>query len=729
MHSTLRVRRLLGVAVTASLIVAACGSDGSPPQDNATDVPAEEPMTTEPEPGESDAAPDAPATTTGEVSESIETGDSDAAEAVVNIVDDFENYDAGNLPEQWVTYGSANGRIGDTGSSIGMRDGSDGDTVLIWDFDANADPGFGGLRHEFAEAVDWTGQSGLQFWYFGSGEGGEIQVEIGEDRTTDVERYRTRSFFDREAGWSLIRLPFESFAPARFNPEPGNGILDLVAVEQVVIAANSGKSGSDVAIDDLGVYFDGTTMPVVEVAPPPAVEVVEIIEDFEAYEGSATVPESWFNYGNAGGGVSLIGPDDRFAQESQAEQNKALAWGFDAISDPGYGGVGKEFTEPVDWTNYTGLQFWFYGSGEGGELQIEIGEDKTSDVERYRAPAFYDREIGWQLITLPFESFSPSDWNPVPGNGILDLRAVYNIVFAANSGESVEGVVIDDVAVYNDGTTAISDSASTSNAAVSTVDYNALPLLPAPDPIPVDPPNGMELVWSDEFDGDEINPDNWRFDQGGWGWGNGESQFYTDRPQNARVVDGMLVIEAWEEEYLGSYYTSARLLSQGLQEFQYGRIEARLNVPAGQGTWPAFWMLGSDFEHFAEDPTRRWPNVGEIDIMEYVGREPDLVIGTLHGPGYAGAGAKSRWFRQDFDVADDWHTYAIDWDETGIRWFFDGEQYAEVGPENIKRGEWVFDQPFFMLINLAIGGTLGGYLDPDLEFPLRYYADYVRVYQ
>ena len=131
-----------------------------------------------------------------------------------------------------------------------------------------------------------------------------------------------------------------------------------------------------------------------------------------------------------------------------------------------------------------------------GELQIEIGEDKTSDVERYRAPAFYDREIGWQLITLPFESFSPSDWNPVPGNGILDLRAVHNIVFAANSGESVEGVVIDDVAVYNDGTTAISDPASTSNATVSTVDYNALPLLPAPDPIPVDAPDGMELVLS-----------------------------------------------------------------------------------------------------------------------------------------------------------------------------------------------------------------------------------------
>ena len=235
---------------------------------------------------------------------------------------------------------------------------------------------------------------------------------------------------------------------------------------------------------------------------------------------------------------------------------------------------------------------------------------------------------------MPFSTFRPGDYNPVPGNGILDLKAVYNLVFAANSGESTYGVAIDDVAVYGDGSSTLSTSSPAEVETVSEIDFNAIPLLPAPEPVPPVAPPGMELVWSDEFNGNEINRDNWRFDQGGWGWGNGESQFYTDRPQNARVVDGMLVIEAWEEEYLGSYYTSARLLSQGLQEFQYGRIEARLNVPAGKGTWPAFWMLGTGFEHFAEDPARRWPNVGEIDIMEYVGREPDLVLGTIHGPGY-----------------------------------------------------------------------------------------------
>jgi beta-glucanase (GH16 family) len=166
-----------------------------------------------------------------------------------------------------------------------------------------------------------------------------------------------------------------------------------------------------------------------------------------------------------------------------------------------------------------------------------------------------------------------------------------------------------------------------------------------------------------------------------------------------------------------------------LQEFQYGRIEARLKVPKGSGTWPAFWMLGSSFEQDAPDPENRWPNVGEIDIMEYVGREPDLVIGTLHGPGYSGAGGKSEWNRQEFEIGDDFHTFAVDWDAQGIRWFFDGDMYSEVGPDDLGQHEWVFDQPFFLILNLALGGTLGGNIALDLDYPIQYYADYVRVYQ
>ncbi len=250
-----------------------------------------------------------------------------------------------------------------------------------------------------------------------------------------------------------------------------------------------------------------------------------------------------------------------------------------------------------------------------------------------------------------------------------------------------------------------------------------------PEPIPIDPPEGMELVWNDEFDGDTIDPANWTYDIGGWGWGNGESQYYTDRSENSRLQNGLLVIEGRQERHEESYYTSARLKTQGLHQFQYGYFEARLKVPAGAGMWPAFWMLGSSFANDPDDPLQsNWPTAGEIDIMEYVGKEPILVFGTIHGPGYAGATGLGSRYRSDEPIADDFHTYAIEWDFDGIRWFFDGEQYGEKSRE-IVGDRWVFDQPFFFIVNLALGGTFPGPIGLDVEFPKYMYVDYVRVYQ
>ncbi|MDW3179571.1 MAG: glycoside hydrolase family 16 protein [Acidimicrobiia bacterium] len=278
-------------------------------------------------------------------------------------------------------------------------------------------------------------------------------------------------------------------------------------------------------------------------------------------------------------------------------------------------------------------------------------------------------------------------------------------------------------------TTTEATTTTTTTTTTTAAPPDTLAPIDAPAPIPVDPPEGMELVWSDEFDGDAVNLENWTYDIGGWGWGNGEAQFYTDRVENARTVNGLLVVELREEQFEDKSFTSARLKTQGLQEFQYGRIEARIKVPAGSGTWPAFWMLGAEFEQDSPDPAKQWPTIGEIDIMEYTGKEPDLILGTVHGPGYAGAGGKSKWFRQEFDIADEWHTFAIDWSEGRIQWFFDGEQYFELTPENLGQREWVFDAPFFIILNLAHGGTLGGVIDQDLEYPIPYLVDYVRVYQ
>ncbi len=254
--------------------------------------------------------------------------------------------------------------------------------------------------------------------------------------------------------------------------------------------------------------------------------------------------------------------------------------------------------------------------------------------------------------------------------------------------------------------------------------------IPTPEPVAAEAGEGWELVWSDEFDGEAINPANWAFELGGWGWGNGEAQYYTDRPENARVENGLLVIEARQEKYEDKYYTSSRLVTQGLQAFQYGRIEARMKVPPGAGLWPAFWMLGNDFSRNPDDPfDSNWPQAGEVDIMEYLGREPDLVMGTVHGPGYSGAGGLTKWNRQDFPIADEFHTYAIEWSENEITWLFNGEPYYTVTPEITGDREWVFNKEFFLLLNLAVGGQFAGTIGLDTEFPANLYVDYVRVYQ
>lgn len=278
-------------------------------------------------------------------------------------------------------------------------------------------------------------------------------------------------------------------------------------------------------------------------------------------------------------------------------------------------------------------------------------------------------------------------------------------------------------------TTAQPATTAATTTSETTEEPRSTTTIEVPGPAPVEPGEGWELVWQHEFDGDEIDPANWTYDIGGWGWGNGEAQYYTDRPENSRVENGLLVIEARQEQYEGSYYTSARLRTQGLQEFKYGRFEARLKVPEGAGLWPAFWMLGADFSEDAEDEANRWPNVGEIDVIEHLGREPDLILGTVHGHGYSGAGGLTRWNRQDYPIADDFHTSAVEWDPDEIRWHYDGEHYHTVDRELVGNREWVFDHEFFMIVNLAVGGQFPGPIDFDLEFPVYLYVDHVRVYQ
>lgn len=239
---------------------------------------------------------------------------------------------------------------------------------------------------------------------------------------------------------------------------------------------------------------------------------------------------------------------------------------------------------------------------------------------------------------------------------------------------------------------------------------------------------GWTLVWSDEFtQPDNSKPDTakWGYDIGGSGWGNNELQYYTDRTVNARIESNQLVIEARAENYGGKNHTSARLLTKGRHAWTFGRIEARMKIPRGQGIWPAFWMLGTNIDAVG------WPQCGEIDIMENIGSLPSNLYGTIHGPGYSGGGGVSgSYVLPGAALADDFHVYAIEWEENRIRWFIDGQQYFTLAPNNLPGGgTWVFNAPQFLILNVAVGGNWPGNPDGSTVFPQRMTVDYVRVYQ
>jgi beta-glucanase (GH16 family) len=239
----------------------------------------------------------------------------------------------------------------------------------------------------------------------------------------------------------------------------------------------------------------------------------------------------------------------------------------------------------------------------------------------------------------------------------------------------------------------------------------------------------IDVLWEDEFEGPAgqlPSAERWRFDIG-TDWGNDQLEFDTDRPENVSLDgEGHLAITAREEEYLGRNYTSGRINTKGLFQQTRGRFEARIRLPVGQGILPAFLLLGANFD------VVDWPECGEIDIMEYRGQEPDIVHGSLHGPGYYGGSAvtKSYTLPGESGFHDDFHIFAIEWDASSITWLVDSTAYHTVTRADLPDGgRWVFDHPFFIILNVAVGGHFVGPPDETTTFPQTMLVDWVRVYR
>lgn len=241
---------------------------------------------------------------------------------------------------------------------------------------------------------------------------------------------------------------------------------------------------------------------------------------------------------------------------------------------------------------------------------------------------------------------------------------------------------------------------------------------PTPSATPVP---GWRLVWSDDFDGTGgVDASKWVYEQGGGGWGNAEQETYTNSTSNVyRDGSGNLVIKALNS---GGYITSGRIKTAGKFDFTYGKVEMRAKLPYGQGIWPAFWMLGS--------VGGGWPDNGEIDIMENIGKaaEQTKVYGTIHGPGYSGANGIGAVYNGP-RFADGFHTFGIEWETNVIRWYVDGNLYETRTPADLGGKTWVYNHNFFLLLNLAVGGQWPGNYDASTVFPQSYTIDYVKVYQ
>lgn len=246
-----------------------------------------------------------------------------------------------------------------------------------------------------------------------------------------------------------------------------------------------------------------------------------------------------------------------------------------------------------------------------------------------------------------------------------------------------------------------------------------------------------QLVWSDEFDGPAgtaPNPASWTAETGNRemdGWGNHELQYYTQSPQNVRLNGAghleIRALEAPEDERGGlpcwngeeCRYTSARLSTRGKVEFTYGKVEARLTLPSGVGVWPAFWSLAEG----------QWPESGEIDIMEWIGRTPDTLYATVHGPGYSGAAGPQGKRPLNVSAPGEFHTYGLIKRPYALIWLLDGEEYHRLTPADLPVGtEWVFERPFHLLLNFAVGGDWPGPPADDLQFPKTLTVDFVRLW-
>ena len=649
--------------------------------------------------------------------------------------------------------GSATAVVAAATDRPGAEDGNEALGLTI-DVPTNA---YAGVSHAFAAdgawvGQDWTDYQGLSFWFHGDGSGEQLYVDIIENRPAgstkdDAERH-SASFSDDVAGWRFVELEWADFSRKEIgNGAPDDG-LTLEEVRGYAIGAALTDGPQEYLVDRLALW--GASL-----------DDVPFLVGFD--RGSYAVTEG----GTATVRVTLSRPATTAVTVEYAtveSTDRTQTEDGAAIAGRDYTAVDGTLTfapgETLATFEVATVQDDKHELAESAQLllsDVTGGSAEISGFARSASISIADDDAADPALVEDFES-EPGLWRTT--NAELGAIRV-----AAGSADAYPGQAADEgvgeVVVTGPNAQVRRDFAQPQDWSAGeglsfwyrgTGDGNPVTVGLRDDAAPDPGPSGWtNVVYRDDFDaaaGTPVDPTSWSNETGGWGWGNAEHQYYTPGSQNVwQDGEGNLEIELrpnTDESLWCSTngapcgYTSARIATQGKQEFLYGRIEARLKVPAGEGLWPAFWTLGNDFHEVG------WPQTGEIDIMEHVegdnGR-PWESFGTVHGPGYSGgqsigekvcldeAGdAVSCPLTSGTPFSDDFHTYGVEWEPDRITWFLDGEPFGSVTPEDLT-GEWVFDHPFFLIANMAIGGNFGGTIEPDLQLPASYLIDYIQVEQ
>ncbi|GIG22129.1 hypothetical protein Cch01nite_28530 [Cellulomonas chitinilytica] len=674
-----------------------------------------------------------------------------AATVPETVVEDYE-YPAGALPSGvstdgvglgFQTYSGNSGTSAVTTAPVGARPGAAGSSRAL-SLTLNVPGGsWAGVSHAFQDGSawagqDWSGSQGLSFWFLGENSGSNYYVDIVENNpagaTGDHADRFSAQITDDHNGWTFVELPWSAFSWKNIGNGAPNDGLTLEEVHGYAIGAVTTTTSRTVLVDRMALWgnslkdvpvtvgFDRAEYPVTEGATatarvalsraaeaPVTVHVTTTTAEPTVTDGDAATPGADFTVASAdltfAPGQTVATFPVTTLQDTKDEVTERVTLTLSGATGAQLDGY-MPFAEVViaddDATSTSLVDDFEQGPGlwtaTGGVL---TGRTLTAgDADAY--PGQADREgvasfaVTGPTATLDRTFAEPQDWTDGAG-----LSFWYH---GTGDGSPVDLVLKDDAAA---------------------------------DPGPA---GWTNVTYRDDFDGAAgaaADPASWGNETGGHGWGNDEKQYYTDGNANA-ATDGaghlaITVKPNTNPAYLCTSdgtpcdYTSGRLTSFGKKEFRYGHVEARVKVPSGEGLWPAFWSLGSDF--FDVD----WPQTGEIDVMEHVEGDhgaTNEAFGTIHGPGYSGGASIGGTTTVPGALSDAFHTFAIDWEPGHITWLLDGDVFFEATPATVPAGkQWVFDHPFFLIMNMAIGGNFGGTIAPDLQVPASMLVDYVEVRQ